>query len=103
MCKNACHDSKIDELGGEQQLDPQVPQQEFRQNHHKREHGLDPKHVQSFNKHAVKGHLEFLKSLIIEKQIPLENIYNEDEKGIQLGGGRKNLPLQYIFSSNNRT
>ena len=31
--------------------------------------------------------------------IPPENIYNQDEKGIQLGGGRKNLPLQYIFSS----
>ena len=24
---------------------------------------------------------------------------NQDEKGIQLGGVRKNLPLQYIFSS----
>ena len=32
------------------------------------------------------------------QRIPPENIYNEDEKGIQLGGGRKNLPLQYIFS-----
>ena len=58
----------------------------------KRGHRLDPKRVQSFNEHAVKGHFEFLKSLIVEKQIPLENIYNEDEKGIQLGGGGRTSP-----------
>ena len=27
-----------------------------------------------------------------------KNIYNEDEKGIQLGGGRKGIATQYIFT-----
>ena len=61
---------------------------------------LDPKHAQAFNKMAVVGHFKLFMSLIIDQGIPPENIYNEDEKGIQLGGGgRNNLPLQYIFSS----
>ena len=59
----------------------------------KRTRRLDLKHTQAFNKTAVVGHFKFLKPLIIDQGIPLENIYNEDEKGIQLGGGRKNLPL----------
>src|SRR6266481_1116053 len=50
----------------------------------KRGRGLDTKCAQSFNEHAMKGQFEFLKLLIVEKQIPQENIYNEDEKGIQL-------------------
>jgi len=58
---------------------------------------LDPKHAQSFNEHAVKGHFKFLKSLIIKKQIPPENIYNEDEKGIQLGGGGRTSPSNKSF------
>ena len=60
--------------------------------------GLDPKHVQAFNEKAVTCHFELLDLLIVRQRIPLENIYNEDEKGIQLGRGRKNLPLQYSFS-----
>ena len=61
-------------------------------------HGLDPKCAEAFNEEVVTRHFEMLKSLIIRQRIPPENIYNEDEKGIQLGGGRKNLSLQYIFS-----
>ena len=30
--------------------------------------------------------------------IPPENIYNEDEKGVQLGSGRKGIATQYIFA-----
>ena len=56
-------------------------------------HRLDPKCVQAFNKDIVTHHFKLLNSIIIRQKIPLENIYNEDEKGIQLGGGRKNLPL----------
>ena len=61
-------------------------------------HGLDPQCVQAFNEAIVTHHFKLLKLLIVRQRISLENIYNEDEKGIQLGGGRKNLPLQYIFS-----
>ena len=64
----------------------------------RRARGLDPKRVQAFNEAVVTRHFELLESLIVRQSMPLENIYNEDEKGIQLGGGRKNLPLQYIFS-----
>ena len=64
--------------------------------------GLNPKHAQAFNEAIVTHHFELLKSLIVGQSIPLENIYNEDEKGIQLGGGRKNIPLQYIFSKEDR-
>ncbi|KAF8577636.1 hypothetical protein K439DRAFT_1364321, partial [Ramaria rubella] len=31
--------------------------------------------------------------------IPPENIYNADEKGLQLGGGRKNLNCQFFFKA----
>ena len=68
----------------------------------KRARGLDPKRAQAFTKDAVKSHFEKLESLIVGQSIPPENIYNEDEKGIQLGGGRKNLPLRYIFSRKDR-
>src|SRR6266481_4633434 len=66
----------------------------------KRVHRLNPKHAQAFNWLVMEHHFKHLESLIIRQGIPSENIYNQDEKGIQLGGGRKNLPLQYIFSSN---
>ena len=59
----------------------------------KRVRGLDPKHAQAFTKDAVKSHFKKLELFIVGQSIPPENIYNEDEKGIQLGGGRKNLPL----------
>ena len=68
----------------------------------RRAHGLDPKCAQAFNEAVVTRHFELLESLIVGQSIPPENIYNEDEKGIQLGGGRKNLPLQYIFSKEDR-
>ncbi|KAF8582459.1 CENP-B protein, partial [Ramaria rubella] len=35
--------------------------------------------------------------VIESKGIPPKNIYNEDEKGVQLGGGRKGLGMQFIF------
>ncbi|KAF8577205.1 hypothetical protein K439DRAFT_1285153, partial [Ramaria rubella] len=38
-----------------------------------------------------------LEETIMKYNISLENIYNEDEKGIQLGGGRKALKTQFIF------
>ena len=63
---------------------------------------LNPKCAQAFNEAVVTCHFELLELLIVRQWIPPENIYLEDEKGIQLGGGKKNLLLQYIFSKEDR-
>jgi hypothetical protein len=49
--------------------------------------GLDPKRAQAFNYTAIQDYFQKLKAIIDEKQIPWHNVYNMDEKGIQLGGG----------------
>ncbi|KAJ3989521.1 hypothetical protein F5890DRAFT_1400939, partial [Lentinula detonsa] len=36
--------------------------------------------------------------LLTKHNIPWENIYNMDEKGVQLGGGQKNSGWKYFFS-----
>ncbi|KAH8994810.1 DDE superfamily endonuclease-domain-containing protein [Lactarius akahatsu] len=47
--------------------------------------GLDPKRAQCFNP-------------TVQNDIPWENIYNMDEKGIQLGGGRKMDNTRFLYS-----
>lgn len=68
----------------------------------KRPTGLDPKHAQNFNPTVVSNHFTKLGQLIRENDIPWENIYNMDEKGIQLGGGRKLDNTKYLFSAEQR-
>lgn len=51
--------------------------------------GLDPKHTQAFNKPTICKHFHRLHRLIQKHNIPVENIYNMDEKGCQRGGGCK--------------
>jgi hypothetical protein len=68
----------------------------------KRLTGLDPKRAQNFNPTVVSNHFTKLGKLIQEKDIPWENIYNMDEKGIQLGGGRKLDNTKYLFSMEQR-
>ena len=58
---------------------------------------LDPKRAKCFNYPTVKDHFEKLKAIIDEHDIPPENIYNMDEKGCQLGGGRKGRRKKYLF------
>ena len=64
--------------------------------------GLDPKRAQAFNKATVERHFILLESIIKENEIPPENIYNMDEKGVQRGGGRKAQAKKYIISRNRR-
>ena len=64
--------------------------------------GLDPKRAQAFNKPTVERHFTLLESVIKENEIPPENIYNMDEKGVQRGGGRKVQAKKYIIPRNKR-
>lgn len=63
---------------------------------------LDPERARSFNRPTVMRHFELLKKKIDENEIPWENVYNMDEKGVQLGGGRKNDGRKYIISRRRR-
>jgi hypothetical protein len=50
---------------------------------------LEKCHAQSLNAAAVTSFFKVLGELIEEHHIPIENIYNADEKGVQLGLGKK--------------
>lgn len=65
-------------------------------------HGLDPKRAQAFNPTTVTDHFVQLKEVVDLFGIPPDNIYNWDEKGLQLGGGRKGLQQHYIFGRNQK-
>jgi hypothetical protein len=65
--------------------------------------GLDPKRARAFNYATIQDYFQKLKAVIDEKKIPWHNIYNMDEKGIQLGGGRKNRGVKYILSRHIRS
>ncbi|KAG2356848.1 hypothetical protein BDR07DRAFT_1299344 [Suillus spraguei] len=51
--------------------------------------GIDPKRMQMFNFATVNHHFKLLDDFLKSEGIPWENVYNMDEKGIQLEGGRK--------------
>ncbi|KAF8591605.1 hypothetical protein K439DRAFT_1260996, partial [Ramaria rubella] len=51
----------------------------------------------AFSKPIVTNHFQMLGEILTRYDIPPENIYNEDEKGLQLGGGRKHIATQFIF------
>jgi hypothetical protein len=60
---------------------------------------LDPKRVKNFNKAAINDYFDKLEDIHAQfpDGIPPEHIWNMDEKGIQLGGGRKNLGKKFYF------
>ena len=64
--------------------------------------GLDPKQAQAFNQPTVKRHFELLEAIIKKHEVPPENIYNMDEKGVQRGGGRKVQARKYLIPRNKR-
>ena len=68
----------------------------------KRPTGLDPKRAQNFNRTVVKRHFQLLGDFLDTHNIPWENVYNMDEKGIQLGGGRKLDNTRYLYSREQR-
>ncbi|KAF9033590.1 hypothetical protein BJ165DRAFT_1324339, partial [Panaeolus papilionaceus] len=56
----------------------------------------------AFNRHTVGKHFDELTAFLKEHDIPWENIYNMDEKGIQLGGGRKGDGQKFFYSREER-
>ena len=60
---------------------------------------LDPKRAKNFNKAIIDDYFDKLEEFHarFEGGIPPEHIWNMDEKGIQMGGGRKNDGKKYIF------
>ena len=59
---------------------------------------LDPKRAKNFNETIVKDYFEKWEALNTEYGgIPPEHIWNMDEKGIQMGGGRKNSGKTYFY------
>ncbi|THU84575.1 hypothetical protein K435DRAFT_687196, partial [Dendrothele bispora CBS 962.96] len=63
---------------------------------------LDPKRAKAFNFTTVNHHFNLLEKLLEERGIPWENVYNMDEKGIQLGGGRKGSQEKYFFARDDK-
>lgn len=61
--------------------------------------GLDPKRANNFNEPTIKDYFRLRKELDDKYSgIPPEHQWNMDEKGIQLGGGRKNNGRKFIFT-----
>jgi hypothetical protein len=64
--------------------------------------GLDPKRAKAFNYSTVQGHFKLFKETMEKNNIPWRNIYNMDEKGIQMGGGRKGTRTKYFFARDDK-
>ena len=64
--------------------------------------GLDPKRAQSFNEEEVRHHFRELEEKFMMLGIPVENIYNMDEKGCQRGGGWRAQLRKYFMSATRR-
>lgn len=61
-------------------------------------YGLDPKRAKNFNKTVVLDYFEKRKKLNDKYDgIPPEQDWNMDEKGLQMGGGRKNSGRKFLF------
>jgi hypothetical protein len=65
--------------------------------------GLDPKRARAFNYTTVDRHFEQLQDMFDGKRIPLKNLHNFDEIGIQLGGGRKGTGELYFFATRDKS
>jgi hypothetical protein len=56
----------------------------------------------AFNRPVVNRYFDELKELVESHGIPIENIYNMDEKGCQRGGGKKTSRRKYLYSRRQR-
>lgn len=58
--------------------------------------GLDPQRAKCFNYPVIKAHFDEFKRKVLDCGIPWCNIYNMDEKGLQLSGGWKQRQEKYL-------
>ncbi|EUC62918.1 DDE superfamily endonuclease [Rhizoctonia solani AG-3 Rhs1AP] len=58
---------------------------------------LDPKRASGFNRPTVEKYFSMFMKLIEDYNIPVEHIFNMDEKGLQIGGGRSTSRRKHIF------
>lgn len=60
---------------------------------------LDPKRAKNFNETVINDYFDKMESLHTRFPggIPPQHIWNMDEKGIQMGGGRKNSGRKYLY------
>jgi len=60
---------------------------------------LDPKRAKNFNQTVINDYFDQMECLHARFPggIPPQHIWNMDEKGIQMGGGRKNSGRKYLF------
>ncbi len=64
---------------------------------------LDTKRAQCFNRTAIDQHFkDFAETLVAIGSVKPQNLYNMDEKGAQMGGGRKSSGIKYFFSRTDR-
>jgi transposase len=68
----------------------------------KRPRPLDPKRARAFNPMTVQAHFNLFEKIVNDYEIPPENIYNTDEKGVQLGGGKKASTMQRLYAADNQ-
>jgi hypothetical protein len=64
--------------------------------------GLDPKRAKAFNRPVVNRYFDELTELAEALGIPIENIYNMDEKECQRGGGKRSSRRKYLYSRRQR-
>ncbi|KAJ7055801.1 hypothetical protein C8F01DRAFT_993793 [Mycena amicta] len=60
---------------------------------------LAPARQKAINRPNIMAYFDKLEDAIKKFDIPPENIYNMDEKGCQLGGGRKTSREKYLYSA----
>ena len=60
---------------------------------------LDPKRAKHFNEAIISDYFDKLEELHSRYPggIPAEHIWNMDEKGVQMGGGRKKTSKEYYY------
>jgi len=59
---------------------------------------LDPKHAKNFNKSIIHDFFDKYEGIHVDVDgVPPQHLWNEDEKGVQMGGGRKNSGKKFYF------
>ena len=68
----------------------------------KRPTGVDAQRAHCFNPAVIARHFQLLADTMKEIDAPWENVYNMDEKGIQVGRGRKLDNTKFLYTSGQR-